>query len=71
MFCMFQLKYLIYMLMISAHGIWLWISNLYIMHEISRFRKQIRYASRKARTYDRFVKADETYDYDPLLAGNT
>ncbi|CAL9093821.1 unnamed protein product [Musa acuminata var. zebrina] len=35
------------------------------------FRKQIRYASRKARTYDRFVKADETYDYDPLLAGNT
>ncbi|CAL9763028.1 unnamed protein product, partial [Musa acuminata subsp. burmannicoides] len=35
------------------------------------FRKQIRYASRKARTYDRFVNADETYDYDPLLAGNT
>lgn len=32
---------------------------------------KIRYASRKARTYDRFVKADETYDYDPLLAGNT
>ncbi|CAL9119270.1 unnamed protein product [Musa textilis] len=41
------------------------------------FGKQIRYASRKARAdtrkrvKGRFVKADETYDYDPLLAGNT
>ncbi|CAL9119262.1 unnamed protein product [Musa textilis] len=41
------------------------------------FGKQIRYASRKARAdtrkrvKGRFVKADETYDDDPLLAGNT
>ncbi|URE39701.1 zinc finger protein, partial [Musa troglodytarum] len=41
------------------------------------FGKQIRYGSRKARAdtrkrlKGRFVKADETYDYDPLIAGNT
>ncbi|CAL9108446.1 unnamed protein product [Musa textilis] len=41
------------------------------------FVKQIRYGSRKARAdtrkrlKGRFVKADETYDYDPLIAGNT